>query len=100
MKSYSGRTQTAALGVVLHFVIALGAATAYYLASRKFWFLVHRAIFVALGHGVAGSGAGPEDNRARDDTLGNGELIDDPQPGPVALSAGDLGGQAAIWKAS
>ena len=44
MKSYSGGTHTAALGVVLHFVIALGAAMVYYLASRKLPFLVSRAV--------------------------------------------------------
>jgi len=40
MKSYSGGVPAASLGVVLHFVIALAAATAYYLASRKLTFLV------------------------------------------------------------
>src|SRR6266851_9433699 len=35
LKSYSGGTQTAVLGVVLHFVIALSATAVYYLASRK-----------------------------------------------------------------
>src|ERR1700719_3232351 len=38
MKSFAGGTKTAALGVILHFVIALGAATTYYLASRKLTF--------------------------------------------------------------
>lgn len=40
VNSYSGGTRTAALGVVLHFVIALGAATVYYMASRKLRVLV------------------------------------------------------------
>src|SRR5260370_2303501 len=44
MKSYSGGTHTVALGVVLHFVIALGAAMVYYLASRKLPFPVSRAV--------------------------------------------------------
>lgn len=37
--AYQGGWATAALGLVLHFVIAFGAATVYYLASRKlrFW---------------------------------------------------------------
>src|SRR6266705_1469569 len=48
MKSYSGGPRTAALGVVLHFVIALGFATVYYLASRKFSFLIDRAILSGL----------------------------------------------------
>ncbi len=51
LKSYSGGVQTAALGVVLHFVIALGAATVYYLASRKLAFLVDRAVLFGLIYG-------------------------------------------------
>ncbi len=51
-KSYSGGTQTAVLGVVLHFVIALGAATVYYLASRQFTFLVSRAVLCGLIYGA------------------------------------------------
>ncbi len=52
MKSYSGGPRTAALGVVLHFVIALGSATVYYLASRKFSFLIDRAILSGLIYGA------------------------------------------------
>jgi hypothetical protein len=52
MKSYGGDMQSAALGVVLHFVIALGAATVYYLASRKFKFLVSRAVLFGLIYGA------------------------------------------------
>jgi len=52
MKSYGGGAQTAALGVVLHFVIALGAATVYYLASRKLPVLVHRAVLSGLIYGA------------------------------------------------
>ena len=52
MKSYSGGTHTAALGVVLHFVIALGAAMVYYLASRKLPFLVSRAVVCGLIYGA------------------------------------------------
>ncbi len=52
MKSYSGGVQTAVLGVVLHFLIALGAAIAYYLASRKLAFLVHRAVTFGLIYGA------------------------------------------------
>lgn len=48
VKSYDGGPQTAALGVVLHFVIAFGAATVYYLASRKLPFLVHSAVLCGL----------------------------------------------------
>jgi uncharacterized membrane protein YagU involved in acid resistance len=52
MKSYSGGAQTAALGVLLHFVIALGAATVYYLASRKLAFLVHHAVLSGVIYGA------------------------------------------------
>jgi hypothetical protein len=52
MKSYSGGIWTAALGVVLHFAIALGAATVYYLASRKLTFLVSRAVISGLIYGA------------------------------------------------
>jgi len=52
VKSYSGGAQTAALGVVLHFIIALGAATVYYLASRKLTFLVQRAVLFGLIYGA------------------------------------------------
>jgi hypothetical protein len=52
MKSYSGGTETAALGIVLQFVIALGAATFYYVASRKLAFLVRRAVLFGLIYGA------------------------------------------------
>ncbi|MGA8620047.1 MAG: hypothetical protein WB660_16180 [Candidatus Sulfotelmatobacter sp.] len=52
MKSFTGGTKTAALGVTLHFVIALDAATVYYLASRKLAFLVSRAILCGLIYGA------------------------------------------------
>ncbi len=52
MKSYSGGVQAAVLGVVLHFLIALGAAIVYYLASRKLAFLVHRAVTFGLIYGA------------------------------------------------
>lgn len=51
-KSYSGGAQTAVLGVILHFLIALGAATVYYLASLKFTVLVRRAILSGLIYGA------------------------------------------------
>ena len=51
-KSYQGGMQTAVLGVVLQFVIALGAATVYYLASRKLTFLVSRAVLCGLLYGA------------------------------------------------
>lgn len=52
MKSYSGGAETAVLGVVLHFVIALGVATVYYAASRRFEILVHQAVLVGLIYGA------------------------------------------------
>jgi uncharacterized membrane protein YagU involved in acid resistance len=51
-KSYQGGMQSAVLGVVLQFVIALGAATVYYLASRKLTFLVARALLCGLIYGA------------------------------------------------
>ena len=51
LKSYGGGGQTAALGVVLHFLIALGAATVYYIASRRFEILVDRAVPFGLVYG-------------------------------------------------
>ena len=51
-KSYSGGVQTAVLGVLLHFVIALGAAAVYYLASRKLTFMVSSAVLSGLIYGA------------------------------------------------
>jgi uncharacterized membrane protein YagU involved in acid resistance len=51
-KSYQGGMQSAVLGVVLQVVIALGAATVYYLASRKLTFLVTRALLCGLIYGA------------------------------------------------
>ena len=52
IRSYGGGLATAALGVVLHFVIALGAAILYYLASRRLPFLVDRAVFFGIVYGA------------------------------------------------
>jgi uncharacterized membrane protein YagU involved in acid resistance len=51
-QSYHGGVPAAALGVLLHFVIAVGAATVYYLASRKLGILVHRAVLMGLLYGA------------------------------------------------
>jgi uncharacterized membrane protein YagU involved in acid resistance len=51
-RSYTGGAQTAVLGVFLHFVIAFGAATVYYVASRKLAFLVQHAVFSGLIYGA------------------------------------------------
>jgi len=52
-RSYSGGAATAALGVALHFLIALSAAAVYYLLSRRFRFLIDRAVAWGLIYGVA-----------------------------------------------
>ena len=50
--SYNRGLQSAVLGVVLHFVISLGAATTYYLASRKLPFLAQQAVLSGLIYGA------------------------------------------------
>jgi len=52
-QSYKGGLRTAALGGVLHFLIAFVAAAVYYGGSRRFKFLVHRAVACGLLYGVA-----------------------------------------------
>jgi uncharacterized membrane protein YagU involved in acid resistance len=51
-KSYDGGMRTAVLGTVLHFIIAFGAATVYYLASRKIGFLLDHAVISGLVYGA------------------------------------------------
>ena len=50
--SFSGGARSAVLGVMLHFVIALGAATVYYLGSRKVRMLVHRPVISGMVFGA------------------------------------------------
>ncbi len=52
-KAYDGGIPTAILGVVLHFVIAIGAATVFYLLSRKFTFLKQKPIVWGPLYGAA-----------------------------------------------
>jgi uncharacterized membrane protein YagU involved in acid resistance len=52
MKSYSGGAQTAVLGILLHFLIALGAAAVYYAASRWLGILVNQAVWSGLIYGA------------------------------------------------
>ncbi|MFZ0333024.1 MAG: hypothetical protein WAN10_05440 [Candidatus Acidiferrales bacterium] len=52
-QSFRDGNASVALGVLLQFVIALGAATVYYLASRKLKFLVHRAVLCGMAYGAA-----------------------------------------------
>jgi hypothetical protein len=51
--AYQGGLGTAALGVLLHFVIAFGAALVYYLASRRLGFMLRQAVASGLLYGVA-----------------------------------------------
>ncbi len=50
-RAYDGGAQTAVLGVVLHFFIAFGASTVYYLISRKLLFLIRHSILSGLIYG-------------------------------------------------
>lgn len=50
--SRGGGLATAALGLVLHFIIAFGAAAAYYVVSRKLGFLVSQAVVCGLLYGI------------------------------------------------
>jgi hypothetical protein len=51
-KASEGGPAIAALGLVLHFVIAFGAATVFYLASRKIPFLLKHAVVSGLIFGI------------------------------------------------
>jgi uncharacterized membrane protein YagU involved in acid resistance len=50
--SRNGGVATAALGLFLHFIIAFGAAAAYYLVSRKLGFLTTQAVVCGLLYGI------------------------------------------------
>jgi uncharacterized membrane protein YagU involved in acid resistance len=51
--SFQGGWKTSALGVVLHFVIAFGATTVFYIASRYLKSLTREPIRAGLLYGVA-----------------------------------------------
>jgi hypothetical protein len=51
-RSYNGGFQTAAIGVALHFLIAFGVATVYYLASRRLAFLIQHAVVFGMIYGA------------------------------------------------
>lgn len=51
--AFQGGAATAALGLALHFVIALGAAAVYWAASRRIAFLATHAVPAGLLYGVA-----------------------------------------------
>jgi hypothetical protein len=51
--TYSGGIATALLGLALHFVIAFGAATVFFIASRGLRFLIDHAVLSGVLYGVA-----------------------------------------------
>ena len=51
--AYSGGAQTAAIGLVLHFLIAFTAAAVYFGASRRLPFLLRQAIPAGVLYGIA-----------------------------------------------
>lgn len=52
-KAREGGLPTAALGLFLHFVIAFGAATTYFVASRFMSFLTKHAVTAGFLYGIA-----------------------------------------------
>jgi len=50
--SFQGGWQTAILGVFLHFVIALGAATVFYWASRRMRLILERPVLYGMLYGA------------------------------------------------
>jgi phage shock protein PspC (stress-responsive transcriptional regulator) len=52
-RTYSGGTSTAILGLALHFVIAFGAATVFFLASRVAPLLLNHAVVSGVLYGIA-----------------------------------------------
>ena len=51
--AFQGGAASALLGLALHFLIALGAATVYYFASRSLPVLIDRALVCGIAFGVA-----------------------------------------------
>jgi hypothetical protein len=52
-RTFTGGVATALLGLFLHFVIAFGAATVFYMASRQLPFLVQQAVLCGALYGIA-----------------------------------------------
>ena len=50
--AFEGGSKTAVLGLALHFIIALGAATMFYTASRKLKFLTRHAVISGFLFGI------------------------------------------------
>lgn len=51
--AFGGGSKAALLGLALHFVIALGAAATFYVASRKLKFLTRHAVMSGFLFGIA-----------------------------------------------
>lgn len=52
-RAFDGGLATALLGLVCHFVIAFGAATVFFFASRSVGFLIQHAVVSGVLYGVA-----------------------------------------------
>ena len=52
-ETFNGGYRTAAIGLALHFFIALTAAAVYYLASRQLKFLLRQAVLSGVLYGIA-----------------------------------------------
>jgi len=50
--AFTGGAKTAALGLFLHFAIAFGATTVFYLASRKMPWLIQNAVLAGVLYGI------------------------------------------------
>ena len=50
--SYEGGAKTAILGIILHFIIAFGAAITFYLASRKIKLLINQPFVSGVIYGI------------------------------------------------
>jgi len=50
--SFQGGTPTAALGLALHFFIAITMAVTYYVVAQRWPLLVQRPVFCGLGYGL------------------------------------------------
>ncbi|HXT25706.1 MAG TPA: hypothetical protein VN749_12865 [Candidatus Eisenbacteria bacterium] len=51
--TYQGGIATALLGLALHFTIAFGAATVFFIASRAFRFLIDHAVLSGILYGIS-----------------------------------------------
>jgi uncharacterized membrane protein YagU involved in acid resistance len=51
-KAFTGGAKMAAIGLAFHFLIAVSAATVYFLASRRLRFLISQAIVCGILYGV------------------------------------------------